>query len=52
MTRLATPLAQLISCVIGFSGVPFSLVTGPSFVSDVGCCLGGHGGSGANIYSV
>ena len=52
MTRLATPLAQLVSCVVGFSGVPFSLVTGPSFVSDVGRCLGGRGSGGANIYSV
>jgi hypothetical protein len=52
MTRLATPLAQLASCVIGFSGVSFSLVTGPSFVSDVGRCLGGRGSGGANIYSV
>jgi hypothetical protein len=52
MTRLATPLAQLISYVIGFSGVSFSLVTGPSFVSDVGRCLGGRGSSGTNIYSV
>ena len=52
MTRLAIPLAQLVSCVIGFSGVLFSLVTGPSFVSDVGRCLGGRGSSGANIYSV
>ena len=52
MTRLAIPLAQLMSCVIGFSGVPFSLVTGPSFVSDVGRCLGGRGSSGADIYSV
>jgi hypothetical protein len=52
MTRLATPLAQLISCVIGFSGVLFSVVTGPLFVSNVGRCLGGCGSSGANIYSV
>jgi hypothetical protein len=52
VTRLATPLAQLVSCVIGFLGVPFSLVTGPSFVSDVGRCLGGRGSGGANIYSV
>jgi hypothetical protein len=52
VTRLDTPLAQLISYVIGFLGVPFSLVTGPSFVSNVGRCLGGRGSSGANIYSV
>jgi hypothetical protein len=52
VTRLATPLAQLVSCVIGFSGVLFSLVIGPSFVSDVSRCLGGRGSSGANIYSV
>ena len=52
MTRLAIPLAQLVSYVVGFSGVPFSLVTGPSFVSDVGRCLGGRGSGGANIHSV
>ena len=49
MTRLATPLAQLMSCVIGFSGVLFSLVIGPSFVSDVSRCLGGRGSGGANV---
>jgi hypothetical protein len=52
VTRLATPLAQLVSCVIGFLGVPFSLVIGPLFVSDVGRCPGGRGSGGANIYSV
>jgi hypothetical protein len=52
VTRLATPLAQLVSCVIGFSGVLFSLVIRPLFVSNVGRCLGGRGSSGANIYSV
>jgi hypothetical protein len=52
MTRLAIPLAQLVSCVIGFLGVLFSLVIGLSFVSDVGRCLGGRGSSSANIYSV
>jgi hypothetical protein len=52
VTRLATPLAQLVSCVKGFLGVLFSLVIGPSFVSNVSRCLGGRGGSGTNIYSV
>jgi hypothetical protein len=52
VTRLATPLAQLVSCVIGFLGVPFSLVTRPSFVSNVGRYLGGRGSGGANIHSV
>jgi hypothetical protein len=52
VTRLVTLLAQLISCVIGFLGVLFSLVIRPSFVNNVSCCLGGRGSSGANIYSV
>jgi hypothetical protein len=52
IVRLTTPLAQLVSCVIGFSGVPFSLVTRPSFVSDVGRCLDSRGSGGTNIYSV
>jgi hypothetical protein len=52
MTRLATLLAQLVSYVIGFSGVSFSLVTGSSFVSNVVRCLGSYGSGGANIYSV
>jgi hypothetical protein len=52
VTRLAIPLAQLVSCVIGFLGVLFSLVIGLSFVSDISRYLGGRGNSGANIYSV
>ena len=52
VTRLATPLAQLVSYVVGFSGVLFSLVTGPSFVSDVDYSPSSYGSSCANIHGV
>jgi hypothetical protein len=52
MVRFTTPLAELVSCVIGLPGVLFCLVARSSFVDNVSRCLGSCDSSYTDVYSV
>jgi hypothetical protein len=52
MVRFTTPLTELVSCVIGLSGVSFCLVARLSFVDNVSCCPGSCDNSCTDIYGV
>jgi hypothetical protein len=52
MIRFITLLTELVSCVIGLSGVLFCLVARLLFVDNVSRCLNNYNSSYTNIYGV